>query len=222
MKTQIEKYDIFLFDLDGTLTDPQEGITNSVKFALKYFGINETDEKKLLEFIGPPLIDSFMEFYGFTLDQAVIAREKYREYYSEKGVFENNLYAGIVDLLKKIKLAGKRMLVATSKPELFANITLKHFGIFEYFEAVCGADMNEKQHKKSDVIRKAVAITQEKDLSKFLMIGDRKHDLIGANEVGIDCVSVLYGYGTKDEFLPFNPKFIVPTVAGLEKLLILN
>lgn len=214
------KYSILLFDLDGTLTDPKEGITKAVKYALEHFGIVEKNEEKLLAFIGPPLIDGFMDFYGFNMEDAIVAREKYREYYSEKGVLENNVYEGIIPLLEKMKSLGKRLLVATSKPVYYAEIILKHFGIFDYFEAVCGAEFNEKQHKKIDVINKAIAISGNLEKSSYLMIGDRKHDLIAANEAKIDCACVLFGYGSLEEFTPYEPKYIVDSVRALEELLV--
>lgn len=212
-------YDILLFDLDGTLTDPEQGISNAVKYSLSYFGVEEKDMKKLRGFIGPPLIDGYMDICGFSYDNAVIARDKYREYYSEKGVLENSIYPGIKDLLEEMKLMGKRMFVATSKPVYYADIILKHFGILSYFEGVFGAEMSEKQHRKSDVIKKVVSNAGELDLKKHLMIGDRKHDLIGANEVGIDSIGVLFGYGTKEELMEHNPKYIAETVLDLRILL---
>lgn len=214
-----KKYDILLFDLDGTLTDPEEGISNAVKYSLSYFGIEENDMKKLRGFIGPPLIDGYMDICGFSYENALIARDKYRDYYSEKGVLENNIYPGIKDLLEEMKLIGKRMFVATSKPVVYADIILKHFGLFNYFEGVCGAEMSEKQHRKSNVIKKAISIAGESDLKKYLMIGDRKHDLIGANEVGIDSLGVLFGYGTKEELVEYCPKYIAETVSDLERIL---
>lgn len=214
------KYNVLLFDLDGTLTDPQDGITKAVRYALKYFGIEEQNKEKLLAFIGPPLIDGFMDFYGFNSDQAILAREKYREYYSEKGVLENSLYEGIESLLLKMKSIGKRLIVATSKPVYYAEIILKHFNISQYFEAVCGAEFNEKQHKKSDVINRAISLSGSMAKSSYLMIGDRMHDLIAANEVGVDCACVLFGYGNLNEFMPYRPKYVVDSVKSLEELLL--
>lgn len=212
-------YDVLLFDLDGTLTDPEEGITKAVQYALSCFGIVENDLRKLISFIGPPLIDGFMEFYGFSKEDAIEAREKYREYYSKQGVLENRIYEGMKELLEKVSKLGKILLVATSKPTYYANVILKHFGISQYFSGVFGAEMNELNHKKSDVIDRAVDFVKEKDLGKFLMIGDRKHDIIGAEVVGIDSIAVLYGFGTKEEFNQHQPTYMVETVKDLEKFL---
>ncbi len=149
-------YKTILFDLDGTLTDPAEGITNSVAYALEKYGIKVEDKKALNSFIGPPLNDSFMKYYGFTPEKAMEAIWVYREYFRDKGIFENEVYEGIPLLLEKIKQSGRKIVLATSKPEEFALRILEHFELIKYFDVVAGASMDEKRNKKGDVIRYAV------------------------------------------------------------------
>ena len=204
-----------LFDLDGTLTDPMVGITKSVQYALKHYGIEENDLKKLCLFIGPPLKDSFMEYYGFSEEKAAEAITVYREYFSETGLFENMEYSGIRDVLAELKAAGKRLYVATSKPELFSKQILEHFRLTEYFDFIGGANMDETRVKKGDVIRYVLEENQITDLDQVVMVGDRKHDILGAKEHGLDSVGVLYGYGSREELQSAGADWIVDTVEEL-------
>lgn len=192
------KRDHILFDLDGTLTDPGEGITNSVAYALKKYGIEVSDRTALYKFIGPPLYESFEVYYGFTHTQAVQAVEYYREYYRDKGIFENLVYEGIPELLATLKDAGCRILLATSKPEAFARQILDHFHLTEYFDVTVGADMHGALIKKADIIGKALSLCGA-DASQCIMVGDREHDVLGAAEHGIPCIGVLFGYGDREE-----------------------
>lgn len=192
-------YDVILFDLDGTLSDSGPGITNSVKYALDKYGIGVKDRRELFRFIGPPLVDSFMMFYGFSAEKALEITHVYREYYSVKGIFENEVYDGIEELLKKLQQAGKRVIVATSKPELFARKIIDHFGLTEYFEYVAGSNMNETRSYKDEVIAYALESCGITDLSKVLMVGDREHDILGAKKIGTDSLGVLWGYGDREE-----------------------
>ncbi len=207
-----------LFDLDGTLTDPMVGITKSVQYALKHYGIEENDLKKLCLFIGPPLKDSFMEYYGFSEEKAAEAITVYREYFSETGLFENMEYSGIRDVLAELKAAGKRLYVATSKPELFSKQILEHFRLTEYFDFIGGANMDETRVKKGDVIRYVLEENQITDLDQVVMVGDRKHDILGAKEHGLDSVGVLYGYGSREELQSAGADWIVDTVEELGQL----
>ncbi|MBE6730438.1 MAG: HAD family hydrolase [Ruminococcaceae bacterium] len=193
------KYNTVLFDLDGTLTDPGEGITNSVIHSLKYFGIEEKDRVKLYKFIGPPLWESFEVFYGFSREKAVEAVEHYREYYKVKGIYENYLYEGVKEMLESLKSAGIKILVATSKPEKFANIILEHFGIAKYFDFIGGASMDGKRVNKDDVIAYTLKSAEVSDVSKCVMVGDRLHDILGAKALDMDSIGVLYGYGDYKE-----------------------
>lgn len=149
-------YDILLFDLDGTLTNSKEGITKSVQFALKHYGIYVDDLEQLTCFIGPPLVDEFQEYCGFSREKALEVREKFRERYDTIGLWENELYPGTTDMLEALKNAGKRLAVATSKPETTAKRILEKFGVLDYFETVSGSDMEQGRSTKSQVIEEAL------------------------------------------------------------------
>lgn len=213
-------WNTILFDLDGTLTDPKEGITKAVAIALDHFGIRE-DPDNLTHFIGPPLDESFPEFYGFTAQQAQTATEVFREYYVRQGWLENIPYPGMTELLRDLKAAGKRLLVATSKPEVTAVRILEHFGMAEYFEHICGAPLdNQEGAKKASVIRSALSRAGlEGDLASVVMVGDRRHDIAGAHEAGLRAVGVLYGYGGRAEHEKAGADFIAEDLAALRKLL---
>lgn len=191
-------FNYLLFDLDGTLTDPGLGITNSVMYALQKFGINVEDRTSLYKFIGPPLRDSFEAFYGFSRGDSELAIQYYREYFNDKGLYENEVYDGIEDLLIQLKERDKSLLVATSKPEPFAIKILQHFNLYDYFDFVAGATMDEARNKKADVIQYALE-SYNIEKSSAVMIGDREHDIIGAKENNLDSIGVLYGYGSRDE-----------------------
>ena len=209
-----------LFDLDGTLTDPMVGITKSVQYALRHYGIEEPDLKKLCPFIGPPLKDSFMKYYGFPSEQATEAISIYREYFSKTGLYENMEYPGIRDLLATLKAAGKHLYVATSKPELFSKQILEHFRLAEYFDFIGGANMDETRVKKGDVIRYVLEENQIAELDKVVMIGDREHDIIGAKENSIDSIGVLYGYGSREELSAAGADFLAADLDELKTALL--
>ena len=206
-----------LFDLDGTLTDPMMGITKSVRYALNYYGIEVKDLNDLLPFIGPPLRDSFKEYYGFDEAKANEAVEKYREYYKTDGIFDNKVYQGMVECLQTLKDNGKKLYVATSKPEFFAKQIIEHFSLSKYFEYVGGSEFNSRE-KKAEVIE-YVLKTNQIDNDDVIMVGDRKPDIIGAHENKIPCVGVLYGYGTEDELKQYQADYLVSTVEELTELL---
>ncbi len=213
------KYEYILFDLDGTLTDPAIGITNSVKYALEKYGIEVSDNRELYKFIGPPLWESFENYYRFSTEEAKNAVEYYREYYRDKGIFENLVYDGLEDLLKTLKDKNKILIVATSKPEVFAKQILVHFNIAKYFTYVAGSNLDGTRVKKYEVINYALKSCNIIDLSKAIMIGDREHDIIGAKEVGINSIGVLFGYGDRNELEKAGADFIVDTVADIGKVL---
>lgn len=190
-----------LFDLDGTVTDPGIGITNSVMYALKKFGIEEADRRKLYRFIGPPLADSFREFYGFSEKEARQGIVFYREYYRDKGIFENKVYDGMEEMLKVLKKNGKELILATSKPEKFARQILEHFHLKPYFSFAAGATMDERRVRKEDVIAYALQTCHILDRNRTLMIGDRRHDIEGARCNGLPALGVLYGYGSRQELV---------------------
>lgn len=202
-----------LFDLDGTLTDPMMGITKSVRYALNYYGISVNDLNDLLPFIGPPLRDSFREFYGFDANKANEAVIKYREYFATKGIFDNKVYKGIPECLQTLKDAGKILLIATSKPEKFAKQITEYFDLAKYFDFVGGSEFNGRE-KKADVINYVLTENQI-NVDDAIMVGDRKHDIIGAHDNDIPCVGVLYGYGSLDELSANHADYIVETVASL-------
>lgn len=201
-------YKYLLFDLDGTLTNPGLGITNSVMYALRKFDINVEDRTSLYKFIGPPLRDSFEEYYGFSSEQSELALQYYREYFSKQGLYENEVYDGIADLLMQLKEKGKSLIVATSKPETFATEILRHFNLYDYFDFVAGATMDVTRNKKADIIRYALESCHISEKSSVVMIGDREHDMIGAKENGLDSLGVLFGYGSYDELKAAGATFI--------------
>ena len=215
---------IIFFDLDGTLTDPMIGITSSVQYALKAYGIMEEDLTKLIPFIGPPLKNSFMEFYGFPEEQAEEAIYKYREYFAVKGLFENRVYEGIPEMLGQLKKAGKKLYVATSKPEEFARQILEHFQLDHYFDYIGGASMDEVRVRKGDVIAYTMeqAGIEDADRSQMVMVGDREHDVLGAKEQHMDCVGVLFGYGPREELEAAGVWKIAANLDELTKILLEN
>lgn len=214
-----------MFDLDGTLTDPKEGITKSVRHALNHYGIQVDDLDNLTPFIGPPLTDSYKKYYGFSDEQAWEGVLVYREYFSERGWHENKEYPGIKEMLDALKAAGKVLLVATSKPEVFARKILEYFGMSGYFDFIGGADMGETRVRKADVIRYVLEQygldASPETLARCVMVGDREHDVLGARECGMDCVGVLYGYGDRQEMDGCRPAWTADTVDELKDLLLI-
>jgi len=211
-------YHTILFDLDGTLTDPGEGITNSVAYALEKWKIHVEDRTRLYPFIGPPLKDSFMDFYAFPEEKAEQAVAYYREYFRDRGIFENKVYEGVEDMLKTLKASGRKILLATSKPEEFAVRILEHFHLAAYFDFIGGASMDGTRVKKADVISYALKKGKVTDLSGAVMIGDRKHDVLGAAQAGLDAIGVLYGYGDEAELREAGAVYLakrVEDIAGL-------
>ncbi len=204
----MKPYKTVLFDLDGTLTDPGEGITKSVEYALHHFGISVNDRTELYPFIGPPLINSFQKYYGFSEQKAREAVIVYREYFREKGLFENQVYEGVPKMLEALKNTGKILLVASSKPEEFVITILKHFNLLPYFDFVGGAAMDETRTKKEDVVRYVLEKAAVSDLSTTIMVGDREFDVHGAHAHGMDALAVSYGYGSLEELTAAKPEYI--------------
>jgi phosphoglycolate phosphatase len=208
-------YKNILFDLDGTLTDPGVGITNSVAYALEKFGIVNTDRTELYKFIGPPLQTSFKEFYGFSEHEIAQAVKYYREYYRETGIYENQLYTGIRELLQTLKENQKQIILATSKPEEFSIKILEYFDIEKYFDFVAGATMDGSRGEKADIIRYALEQNNILDLSSAIMVGDRKFDILGAAQNKIDSVGVLFGYGSKEELTDAGANYLAEQPAEI-------
>lgn len=215
----MKKYDVILFDLDGTLTDPGMGITNSVAHALKKYGITVEDRTELYKFIGPPLHESFEKYYGFSKEEALQAVEYYREYYKVKGIYENLVYDGIEELLKKLCESGKRVILATSKPEIFAREILRHFSLDKYFCYAAGANLDGSRTNKAEVIEYALREGGVTDKSTAVMIGDREHDIIGANKNGLDSIGVLFGYGSREELEDAGAAYIAETVEEIYEII---
>lgn len=213
-------YDIILFDLDGTLTDPGIGITNSVKYALEKYNIHVENREELYKFIGPPLMDSFQTFFGFTEEDAEQAVAYYREYYREKGIFENYVYPGMDSLLSRLKAAEKTLLVATSKPEEFAIQILERFQLAKYFTIIAGSSMDRSRNRKVDVIKYALERCGNDNNECILMIGDRKYDIYGAKEIGIASAGVLFGYGSREELEAAGADYILSCVEDIYSLIV--
>jgi phosphoglycolate phosphatase len=211
-------YDLILFDLDGTLTDPWEGITKSVQYALAKIGIQEPDRHKLTAFIGPPLVESFGHFYHLSLEQAWLAVQYYREYFSEHGLYENGVYEGIPELLQALNDRKIALGVATSKPTFYSDTILRHFDLNKYFQVVVGSNMDGSRVLKAEVIASSIKPFDRE--SQVLMVGDRCHDIEGARSNKIDSVAVAYGYGALDELQQAQPTYLVHTVEELAQLLL--
>lgn len=220
----MEKKNYVLFDLDGTLTDPKEGITKSVQYALRHYGIEVEDLDSLCPFIGPPLTDSYIKFYNFSPEQAREGVWVYREYFNDKGWKENRVFNGIPEMLAALREADINLLMATSKPEEFAVRIAEHFGISSYFTFIGGADLEETRVKKGDVIGYVMehcGITAE-DVAdgRVWMVGDREHDVYGAGQWNIPAVGVLFGYGSREELEACGADKIVSDVEELKNFLL--
>ncbi len=206
-------------DLDGTISDPKEGITKAVAHALSYYGIRVESLDMLEKFIGPPLMDSFQDFYGFSEERGREAVEKYREYFGRQGLFENVLYDGMRELLSEAVSLGKKLVIATSKPEVYTEKILKYFDIEKYFLFAAGSTLDGSRSKKGDVIRYALDSLKIR-ADQAVMVGDRKHDVIGAKENGLYSIGVLYGYGDRKELEIAGADCIVTDVQELKEKLI--
>lgn len=210
-------YKIILFDLDGTLSDSEPGIRKGIEYSLSKFGIKLEDEE-INKFLGPPIRDSYRDFCGFDEDKCEQAVKYYREYYAEKGLFENTLYPGMRELLCDLKDRGKILMVATSKPQPFTDRILRYFEIDGLFDIIVGASMDGSRDRKADIIRFALSEYGDdflENLSWALMVGDRKYDILGAREVGIDSVGALYGYGSVEELKTAGATYLSETVEGI-------
>jgi phosphoglycolate phosphatase len=217
---RMSKYTHVLFDLDGTLSDPKIGITRSVQYALKKLGIDEPDLDRLEPFIGPPLRDSFRQYYGLDEETVQLAIDYYRERFREVGMFENQLYPGIPSLLEELKNTGKILAVATSKPTVFAKPILKHFGIDSYFDRIVGANLDGTLEQKAEVIKTVLSQFPDVDPNRCLMVGDREYDIFGAITNHIDSVGVVYGYGGEEELRRAGATYLAYTVQDLRQLLL--
>jgi phosphoglycolate phosphatase len=207
-------YQNILFDLDGTLTDPREGITRSIQYALAKLGIDEPDLRKLEHFIGPPLLQAFMQYYAFDEARAWQAVNFYRERFKVTGLYENEMFEGVIELLQTLEAQGRHLYIATSKPWEFAREIARHFNFAKHFKVIYGSELDGTRTNKVELI--AHILEQEGlDPANTLMIGDRKHDLIGARSNGLDCVAVGYGFGGREELEGETPTYHFETLAQL-------
>lgn len=209
-------YKYLLFDLDGTLTESGPGIINAARFALDHYGIDGGSNDDLSKFIGPPLKDSFMRFYGFDEEKAIEAIVWFRKYYNTQGWCENSPYPGVPEMLKELKDCGYRLIVATSKIETQALRICSHFSIDCFLDDIVGSDDGSRS-KKDDVIRYVLEKNKVSDLSQAIMIGDREHDIFGAKAVGLKSMGVLYGYGNREELEAAGADIIVERVGDITR-----
>ena len=209
------------FDLDGTLTDSMPGITKGVQYALKHYGIQVDDLNVLKPFVGPPLSDSFKEYYNFSEKDAEDAIYVFREYYDVEGWKDNAPFAGVEEMLKSLKDAGLERYVATSKPEVTAKRVLEYFHLTNYFKFIGGASLDEKRVNKDDVIRYVLEENGigEEEKKSVIMVGDRKHDVEGAKKTGLSVVGVLYGYGSREELQDAGADYLCETPREVAELL---
>ena len=211
------KYDNYFWDLDGTISNSQEGIYNSILYSLDKLSIETPSEEILRSFIGPPLYVSYMKYwYPGNEEKAQHAVSFYREYYQEKGVYENVVYPGIKDLISSLKDAGSRMFVTTAKPTRYAKIVIEHSGMSDLFEAVYGSEMDGNWSDKTELIQAVYDDYPETKNQKNIIIGDRYYDLQGGNNHGIDTAAVLFGYGSKEELQNENPSYICENTEELK------
>ena len=213
------KYQYCLFDLDGTLTDPGIGITNSVMYALDRFGIHVSDRSELYPFIGPPLTESFQKYFDFSEQQAKQAVEFYREYFRADGIYENTVYEGVHQLLESLQKAGVIIALATTKPEEFAVRILQHFDLDQYFRFIGAATMDGRISRKADVIAHLLEQMGIADRSSMLMVGDRDQDIVGAKANGLRSVGVLWGYGTQEELTGAGADHLAASPADILRIL---
>lgn len=205
----IDNYDILLFDLDGTLTDSTEGIVRCLEYALERMGFDIPEDTN--KYLGPPLYQSFAEFCGMNEEQVNEAVRIFRERYSTVGLFENRVYDGVPEMLDRLKKGGKRIMVATSKPEVYAVRIFDRFGLSQFFEIVGGANINGTRNYKHEVIEYVLAKADITDRSRVLMIGDRRQDVDGAHKTGLKCMGILWGFGSIEELTEAGADFIAET-----------
>jgi phosphoglycolate phosphatase len=216
----IDNIDAILFDLDGTLTDPKEGIVNSILYALHKLGIKENNTHELASFIGPPLRESFAARYNLSISLADKAVNIYREYFSTKGLFENKLYPGVDDLLKSLSVHNYKLFVATSKPTVYSKQILKYFKLDNYFIDIIGSNLDNTFTDKTEIIAHVVSL-YGLQTSRCIMVGDRKHDIIGAKNNSMKTIAVTYGYGTLQELKHFQPDFIANNCEEIKSILLM-
>ena len=220
----MKKYDVIAFDLDGTLSDPARGLIQGFVYCFKKLGMPYENEESLRKYIGPSLYEEWQEDFGFTPDEANNAIEVFREYYNIYGWWDNDLYDGIPEMLAELKRAGKKVVLATSKPLDTAKSILKLFGLTKYFDFVGGATSHQNDQKWQvlnwSLSSVGVDLNDPASLAKCVLIGDRKYDAEGAKICGIDSIGVLYGHGTKEELDASGFTALVDGVADITEYLL--
>jgi phosphoglycolate phosphatase len=212
--------DVVLFDLDGTLTESAPGITRSIAFALDAIGMPPVDDATLLRFIGPPLRESFRTIIGLDDETAAQAVAAFRHrFVNDGGMFENSVYPGVSDLLEDLRDAGRTLAVATAKPRPTAVAILEHFALAKYFDVVCGAINDTERATKAHIVADALRALRISAGPRAVMVGDRSHDVVGAHTVGIACIGVGWGYGSRAELSRAGADVIVAGVDGLASAL---
>lgn len=214
------KYTTILFDLDGTLTDPAEGLTNALRYAMEAMGMEPWSREQLLCFIGPPLLDSARELLHMSVAESEEYLRQFRVYFDDRGWHENLLFDGVAEMLKALKDEGATLVLATSKPEPFAIRILEHFGVSQYFTVIAGSTLDETRTRKGEVIAYALVQLPPLDPRKTVMVGDRKHDIIGGKEHNLDTIGLLQGYGDRSELESAGADAIVETIADLQTFLL--
>jgi phosphoglycolate phosphatase len=217
---EFKQYKTVFFDLDGTLTDSKIGIIRCLQYSLEKFGIEENDIEKLTRCIGPSLSFTYQQWYGLTADQARQGTEYYRERFEKEGIRENLLYDGVLPLLETLKNLGKTIVLATAKPTVHAKQILQYHKIDSYFTEVCGSNLDGTREDKGAVIEFALSKLEQVNKQQIVMIGDRKHDVIGAKENGLASVAVAYGYGTETELMEAVPDKIVYSVDEIRQMFV--
>ena len=215
----MKKYKAILFDMDGTLTDSAPGITRGVAYTLKKYGIEPPELDELKKFIGPPLGESFEKYYGIDRKNFLETERIFREYYDTTGIFENSLFDGVTEMLAGLKKADKFIATASSKPIMHVKRIIEHFGIAEFFDYIGAADFDNGIIEKEDVLSKLLADTKLLP-SECLMVGDRLYDIKGAHKNSIDCMCVLYGFGSRKEFGEYGADYVAETVEELSAFLL--
>lgn len=208
-----------LVDLDGTIIDPKEGIINSIIYSLDKMGLEEKDTEQLIKFIGPPLIDSYMKYYNLNIDEATKAVSFYREYYSEKGIYQNRLYDNVKEMLSSLKQLEYNLFIATSKPTFFAEKIIDFYGINHLFEEVVGSNLDNTRKDKFEIIE-FILNKYNLEKSQTVMIGDTKFDIVGAKKNKIKSIGVAYGYGTQHELESEGAEFIIGNIKELNTLIL--
>lgn len=217
----MKNYDYIFFDLDGTLSDSAQGIVNSVNYAFSRLGLPQRSFHELQKFVGPPLAQSFKVHCGFSPAETEKAIGLFREYFTDKGILENTMYPGVPQMLEQLSLAGKALVIATSKPENFARSIAARYGIDHYFALIAGSEMDETRTEKHQVIEYALKTCGITDCSsRVLMVGDRMHDVVGAAKFSIDCMGVLYGYGSRSELQDAGAVYIAETVSQIAPMIL--